>query len=340
MSTADRGIERHRYLRIHRARSGAYAALSRLRRSPGRLAKARAATPAGAISTKSSRRAPIGCCRFVRVPDKRTSRFDVVVIGHLRKVKDPMRAALAARHLPKSSRIRIVHLGAAETPRWKAVAEAEMTQSTLCLARRQATRARSGACLAARRAMVLSSLSEGGANVISRGGRCRRSGTGDRGSMARSDCLAATIPAISRSATRLRWHGCCTVSRQIRNSWLACMARSSAAPLSSNRRVKKRHGENSSARSRRIACRSQPTAFARRRASPVRGRGSAHEGAHRSISQDRAATAPSPRADRRPQSPPPSGRARVWGGSAGVACRATRAKIRARRESSGRSQRE
>ena len=42
--------------------------------------------------------------------------FEVAVIGHLRPVKDPMRAALAARRLPARSRIRVVHLGKAMTP--------------------------------------------------------------------------------------------------------------------------------------------------------------------------------------------------------------------------------
>src|SRR6267143_1186350 len=41
--------------------------------------------------------------------------FDVCVIGHLRAVKDPFRAALAARSLPCSSRIRILQMGGAMT---------------------------------------------------------------------------------------------------------------------------------------------------------------------------------------------------------------------------------
>jgi glycosyltransferase involved in cell wall biosynthesis len=39
--------------------------------------------------------------------------FQVCVIGHLRPVKDPFRAAMAARLLPESSRIRIIHVGGA-----------------------------------------------------------------------------------------------------------------------------------------------------------------------------------------------------------------------------------
>ncbi len=39
--------------------------------------------------------------------------FQVCVIGHLRELKDPFRAAMAARLLPESSRIRIIHVGGA-----------------------------------------------------------------------------------------------------------------------------------------------------------------------------------------------------------------------------------
>src|ERR1044071_6869284 len=41
--------------------------------------------------------------------------FDICVLGHLRPVKDPFRAARAARLLPQSSRIRILHVGQAMT---------------------------------------------------------------------------------------------------------------------------------------------------------------------------------------------------------------------------------
>jgi putative glycosyltransferase (TIGR04348 family) len=98
---------------------------------------------------------------------KRTRSFDVAVIGHLRKVKDPLRAAQAARGLPEGSRIRIVHLGAAETPRWRAMAEAEMKHNPRYVWRGDRPRADVRRLLGGARAMVLSSLSEGGANVIS-----------------------------------------------------------------------------------------------------------------------------------------------------------------------------
>ncbi len=52
--------------------------------------------------------------------------FDVCVIGHLRPVKDPFRTALAARLLPPSSRIRVLHVGGAMNEEMAARARAEM----------------------------------------------------------------------------------------------------------------------------------------------------------------------------------------------------------------------
>jgi putative glycosyltransferase (TIGR04348 family) len=39
--------------------------------------------------------------------------FRVCVIGHLRREKDPMRTAMAVRHLPAASRVKVVHVGRA-----------------------------------------------------------------------------------------------------------------------------------------------------------------------------------------------------------------------------------
>jgi len=104
----------------------------------------------------------------LRPPGPRAARsFDVAVIGHLREVKDPFRAAEASRRLPASSRIRIVHLGAAETSRWTAVAKAEMKLNSRYVWRGDRPRAEVRRLLGRARAMVLSSVSEGGANVIS-----------------------------------------------------------------------------------------------------------------------------------------------------------------------------
>lgn len=98
--------------------------------------------------------------------------FEVCVIGHLRDVKDPFRAALAARLLPASSRIRIVHVGAAldETMAARARAEEAANARYRWLGRR--TRGETLETLARARLLVLSSVMEGGANVISEAIAC------------------------------------------------------------------------------------------------------------------------------------------------------------------------
>lgn len=105
--------------------------------------------------------------RVSRAGNANARRFDVAVIGHLREVKDPLRAASAARLLPASSRIRIVHLGAAENAQWAEMAAAEMRSNPRYVWRGDRPRAEVRRLLARARAMVLSSISEGGANVIS-----------------------------------------------------------------------------------------------------------------------------------------------------------------------------
>jgi len=92
--------------------------------------------------------------------------FEVLVIGHLRTEKDPFRAALATAYLPEHSHIQVTHLGnalsedMAETaeltqnrlPRWHWAGEVPHATVLKRLARAHL--------------MVISSLMEGGANVI------------------------------------------------------------------------------------------------------------------------------------------------------------------------------
>ena len=102
------------------------------------------------------------------VPRQPSSRcIDVSVIGHLRDVKDPLRAAEAARLLPPASRVRIVQIGRAYSAEWAAKAKAEMAANPRYLWRDDVPRAAVQKLLRQSHAMVLSSLSEGGANVIS-----------------------------------------------------------------------------------------------------------------------------------------------------------------------------
>jgi putative glycosyltransferase (TIGR04348 family) len=97
---------------------------------------------------------------------RRTS-FDVCVIGHLRSVKDPFRAALAARSLPDSSRIRILQVGVALTKTMATRAQSEARSNPRYRWLGELSRARAQRILATSRVCVLSSRIEGGANVLS-----------------------------------------------------------------------------------------------------------------------------------------------------------------------------
>lgn len=98
--------------------------------------------------------------------------FEVCVLGHLRPVKDPFRAAMAARQLPTSSRIQVVHVGGALTDGMRIQADAEATANPRYrwlgeLPRWQALRV-----LARSRMLVLTSQMEGGANAVSEAIAC------------------------------------------------------------------------------------------------------------------------------------------------------------------------
>lgn len=100
-------------------------------------------------------------------PSALSSYFEVAVVGHLRPVKDPFRAALAARKLPPSSRIRVVHIGAALSEAMRQRARAEMQRNARYRWIGELTPADTRRRLARARLLVLSSKLEGGANVIS-----------------------------------------------------------------------------------------------------------------------------------------------------------------------------
>jgi putative glycosyltransferase (TIGR04348 family) len=100
-----------------------------------------------------------------RSPSRR--HFDVCVIGHLRDEKDPLRAALAARDLPPVSRVRVIHLGKAHDDAWAERARAEMAANPRYLWRGEVPGWAVRREFVKTRLMVLSSIMEGGANVIS-----------------------------------------------------------------------------------------------------------------------------------------------------------------------------
>jgi putative glycosyltransferase (TIGR04348 family) len=93
--------------------------------------------------------------------------FEVAVVGHLRKEKDPLRAALAARLLPDSSRIRVLHAGRALTSELRRAALAEQRENPRYRWLGEVPRWRARALIGRARLLALTSEMEGGANVVS-----------------------------------------------------------------------------------------------------------------------------------------------------------------------------
>ncbi len=99
-------------------------------------------------------------------PPSRRS-FDVAVVGHLRPVKDPFRAALAARGAPADSRLRILQAGAALSAAMDRRARREEARNPRYQWLGELPRWKARRLIAGSRVLVLSSLTEGGAHVIS-----------------------------------------------------------------------------------------------------------------------------------------------------------------------------
>ncbi|MEP1215746.1 MAG: selenoneine biosynthesis selenosugar synthase SenB [Marinobacter sp.] len=93
--------------------------------------------------------------------------FDICVVGHLRDEKDPLRAALAARRLPEASTIRIINAGKAHTPEWEHKALAEQNVNPRFQWLGEVEKPAVLQLMKRSRAMVISSVMEGGANVVS-----------------------------------------------------------------------------------------------------------------------------------------------------------------------------
>ena len=152
----------------HRAVRGALEAATRIvvlnplarRRLPATLARRTRvvlqAAPAAARAARGrSRSAP------------RRGPFTVVVLAHLRPVKDPLRAAHAARLLPGSSRVRVVLLGGVRSASLAARARATMRRNPRFVWRGDRPHGRALAALGRARLAVVSSRAEGGANALS-----------------------------------------------------------------------------------------------------------------------------------------------------------------------------
>ncbi|MBU1689779.1 MAG: TIGR04348 family glycosyltransferase [Gammaproteobacteria bacterium] len=109
-------------------------------------------------------------------PSKR--RFEACVIGNLREEKDPFRCALAAALLPENSKIYITHMGRALNDGMARQAHALMEKNPRYRWLDELPHWQVRSRLARCRLMVISSIMEGGANVV-------------------SEALAAGVPVIA-----------------------------------------------------------------------------------------------------------------------------------------------
>ena len=112
-----------------------------------------------------------------RFPPRRGA-FEVCLLAHMRAVKDPFRGAAAVRLLPETSRIRLLHVGAALERGTASRARREAARNPRYRWLGQLPRWKALRVLARSRALLLTSRLEGGANAI-------------------SEALAAGVPVLS-----------------------------------------------------------------------------------------------------------------------------------------------
>ena len=107
-----------------------------------------------------------------RVPDSQRgalsdASFDLILSGHLRAEKDPFLAVSAVRKLPETSKIQVLHLGAALTNEMEIRATEEMKTTDRYRWLGPLSHEESQLRLVASRAMLLTSRIEGAPSVIS-----------------------------------------------------------------------------------------------------------------------------------------------------------------------------
>lgn len=127
---------------------------------------------------RQSAEAPPSAQRGARVPARASARskraaarddaapFDVAFVAHLRSEKDPLRAALATRLLRPTSRIRVLHAGRALTEEMRVAATEEQDRNPRYRWLGEITPLAARKLIARSRLMVLTSVMEGGANVL------------------------------------------------------------------------------------------------------------------------------------------------------------------------------
>jgi putative glycosyltransferase (TIGR04348 family) len=92
--------------------------------------------------------------------------FDVVLVGHMREVKDPLTPMRALAMMPAISKLRLIHVGNAQEEKFRHAAEQLEHNNPRYVWLRELTHAQTRQRIKRAKLMVISSLMEGGANVI------------------------------------------------------------------------------------------------------------------------------------------------------------------------------
>jgi putative glycosyltransferase (TIGR04348 family) len=126
----------------------------------------------------------------------RRDHFDVAVLAHLRPVKDPLRAAAAVRLLPADSVVSIRHVGAAlDDDLADQAREEARSNDRYCWLGNQ-PRWKTLRLLARSRLLLLTSVAEGGANVITEALACSVPIV-SCGANVITEALACSVPIVS-----------------------------------------------------------------------------------------------------------------------------------------------
>ena len=104
-------------------------------------------------------------------PSPPAHRYRVCVVGHLREEKDPFRAAAALASLPATVPVELVQVGGALSPAMEAQARQWVARDRRYRWTGSVTHARALRWMASSHLLVVSSLMDGGANVISEAAR-------------------------------------------------------------------------------------------------------------------------------------------------------------------------
>ncbi len=92
--------------------------------------------------------------------------FDVVLVGHMREVKDPLTPMRALALLPETSKLRLIHIGNAQEEKFRRAAEQLEQNNPRYVWLKELSHAQTRQRIKRAQVMVISSLMEGGANVI------------------------------------------------------------------------------------------------------------------------------------------------------------------------------